>query len=80
MCSLKLADVNFKFCQFVTALDISLFIRVEGVTAVAMGRAVFWDVTLCGSCRNILFGITYGLHNLGDKNRRARNDFACFDC
>jgi hypothetical protein len=39
-----------------------------------MKNAVFWDVTLCGSCKNRRFGGTYRLHHKGDKNRRARNN------
>jgi hypothetical protein len=32
-------------------------------------NAVFWDVTLCGSCENRCFGGTYHLLHQGDKNR-----------
>jgi hypothetical protein len=46
----------------------------EVFTAVIMKNAVFWDVTLCGSCKNRRFGGTYRLHQQGDKNRRASND------
>jgi hypothetical protein len=38
-----------------------------------MNNAVFWDVTLCGSCKKRRFGGTYCLHHQGDKNRPARN-------
>jgi hypothetical protein len=38
-----------------------------------MKNAVFWDVTLCCSCKNRRFGGTYSLHYQGDKNRRANN-------
>jgi hypothetical protein len=37
-------------------------------------NAVFWDITLCGSCRNIRFGGMYRLHHRDDKNRQARNN------
>jgi hypothetical protein len=34
-----------------------------------MKNAVFWEVTLCGSCKNRRFGGTWRLHHQGDKNR-----------
>jgi hypothetical protein len=33
-----------------------------------MKNGVFWDVTLCGSCKNRRFGGTYRLLHQGDKN------------
>jgi hypothetical protein len=30
--------------------------RFEVVTAVTMKNGVFWDVTPCGSCKNLRFG------------------------
>jgi hypothetical protein len=33
-----------------------------------MTNAVFWDVILCGSCKNRRFGGTYRLHHQDDKN------------
>jgi hypothetical protein len=36
-----------------------------------MNNAVFWDVTLCGCCKNWHFGGTY---HLKDKNWQARNN------
>jgi hypothetical protein len=39
----------------------------------AMKNGIFWDVMLCGSCKNRLSGGTYRLHHQGDKNWRARN-------
>jgi hypothetical protein len=41
---------------------------------VRLKNAVFWDVTLCSSCKNRRFGGTYGLHHQGDKNRWAGNN------
>jgi hypothetical protein len=35
-----------------------LSVRVEVFTAVTMKNGVFWDVTLCGSCKNRRFGGT----------------------
>jgi hypothetical protein len=32
--------------------NIQCFIRFEVFTAVTMKNGVFWDVTLCGSCKN----------------------------
>jgi hypothetical protein len=37
-------------------------------------NAVFWDVTLRGSCKNRRFGGTYLLHHQGEKNKRDRNN------
>jgi hypothetical protein len=39
-----------------------------------MENGVFWDVTLCGSCKNRRFGGTQRLHHQGDKNRWTRNN------
>jgi hypothetical protein len=39
-----------------------------------MKNAIFWDLTLCGSCKNQHFGGMYGLHHQGDKSRQARNN------
>jgi hypothetical protein len=36
-----------------------------------MKNAIFWDVTLCDSCKNRRFGGTCRLHHQGDKNLRA---------
>jgi hypothetical protein len=36
-----------------------------------MKNAVFWDVTPCGSCKNLRFGETYRPHHQSDKNRGA---------
>jgi hypothetical protein len=33
-----------------------LEVRFEVFTAVTMKNGVFWDVTLCGSCKNRRFG------------------------
>jgi hypothetical protein len=38
---------------------------------------VFWDVTLCGSCKNRRFGGTYRLLHQGDKNRGTRKNTSC---
>jgi hypothetical protein len=35
--------------------------------AVTMKKAIFWDVMLCGSCKNRSFRGTYSLHDQGDK-------------
>jgi hypothetical protein len=40
-------------------------------------NGVFWDVTLCGSCKNRLFGGTWRLLHQGDKNRWIRNNTSC---
>jgi hypothetical protein len=34
-------------------------------------NAVFWDVTLCGSCKNRRFGGVYRLNEQGEKNQEA---------
>jgi hypothetical protein len=67
--------ILFCFCTF-SDLGIikSSFVRFEIFTAVTMKNGVFWDVTLCGSCKNRRFGRTYRLHNRGDKNRWTRKN------
>jgi hypothetical protein len=34
---------------------------------------VFWDITPCGSYKDLRFGGIYRLHHQGEKNERARN-------
>jgi E3 ubiquitin-protein ligase DOA10 len=34
------------------------YVKFEVFTAVTMKNGVFWDVTLCGSCKNRRFGRT----------------------
>jgi hypothetical protein len=57
--------------RFEGTYSVNLSDQREMVTVKKNG--VFWDVTLCGSCRNGLFEGTYRLHHQGDKNRRTRN-------
>jgi hypothetical protein len=33
-----------------------IYARFDFLTAVTMKNAVFWDVTPCGSCKNLRFG------------------------
>jgi hypothetical protein len=40
----------------------------------SLKNAVFWDVILCGSCKNRYFGQTYRLHHQGEKNQQTRNN------
>jgi hypothetical protein len=40
--------------------------------AVTMKTAVFWDITPCGSYKNLCFGGTYHVHHHGDKNKNRR--------
>jgi hypothetical protein len=47
-----------KFVNVVTS-DVGF----DVLTAATMRNAVFWDLTLCGSCKNWRFGRTYHLHN-----------------
>jgi hypothetical protein len=39
-------------------LDMMKIVRLEVFTAVTMQNGVFWDVTLCCSCKNRRFGGT----------------------
>jgi hypothetical protein len=39
--------------------------------AVTMKNAMFWGVTLYGSCKNQHFGGKYYLYDQGEKNQRA---------
>jgi hypothetical protein len=45
-------------------------IEFEVFTAVTMKNAVLWNVTLCGSCKNLRFGGTYRLHHQCGKNQQ----------
>jgi hypothetical protein len=50
------------------------YVRFEIFKAVIMKNAIFWDVTLCGSCKKRHFAGMYHLHDQGEKNQRARNN------
>jgi hypothetical protein len=39
-----------------------------------MKNAVFWDVTLRGSCKSRRFGRTYSFLHQGENNQRAKNN------
>jgi hypothetical protein len=39
-----------------------------------MKNGVFFDVTMCGSCKNRRFGGTYRLHHQSGKNQRDMNN------
>jgi hypothetical protein len=41
-----------------TFYNISINVRFEVFTAVTMKNGVFWDITLCGSCKSRRFGET----------------------
>jgi hypothetical protein len=43
-------------------------------TSVTIKKAIFWDMTPCGCCKNRSFGGTYRLHNQGENNQQARNN------
>jgi hypothetical protein len=49
------------------------YVRFEVFTAVTMKNAVFWNVTLCDSCKDRRFGGTYRFHYQGEKIRSVRN-------
>jgi hypothetical protein len=49
-CTARLVMVNGRYVGF------------EVFTALTMKNAVFWDVVLCGFCKNQRFGGTYRLH------------------
>jgi hypothetical protein len=51
---------NDPFC-----IEIIQCVRFEAFTAVTMKNIVFWDVALCTSCFNRLFGGMYRLHLQG---------------
>jgi hypothetical protein len=42
--------------------------------AVTVKNVIFWDVTLCGSCKNQHFGGMYHLHHPGERNQQTRNN------
>jgi hypothetical protein len=41
--------------------------RFEVFTAVTMKNGVFWDVTLCGSCKNRRYRGTWRIHHQGER-------------
>jgi hypothetical protein len=41
---------------------------------VTMMNALTWDVTLCDSCKKILFGRTYYLHQQGVENLKTNKN------
>jgi hypothetical protein len=40
------------------AIELKYKVRFDVFTAMTMKNGVFWDVALCGSCKNRLFGGT----------------------
>jgi hypothetical protein len=46
----------------------------EVFTAVTIKNAIFWDVTLCGSCENQHFGGMCCLHQQDERNQWAGNN------
>jgi pentatricopeptide repeat protein len=54
--------------------DKRFLVRSEDFTALTMKNAVFWNVMLCGSCKNRRFGGLYRLYHQAGKNQRARNN------
>jgi hypothetical protein len=49
-------------------------VRFEVFTSVAMKNGVIWDVTPCGSYKNLRFGGKYHFLHQGDKNEGDRNN------
>jgi hypothetical protein len=45
------------------------YVRLEVFMAVTMKNGIFWDVTLCASCKDRRFGGIYRLKHQGDKSR-----------
>jgi hypothetical protein len=52
-------------------------VRFQVSTAVTVKNAVFWDVTPCGSCKNLRFRGTYRLHHQSERNQRVRRYVSC---
>jgi hypothetical protein len=53
---------------------LQVYITLKRISLLTMMNVVFWDVTLCGSCKSRLFGETYRFHPQGEKNTRTRNN------
>jgi hypothetical protein len=53
---------------FSIRLATGMLVRSEVFTAVTMKKAVFWDITPCGSCKNRSFGGIQLLHCQGDSS------------
>jgi hypothetical protein len=48
-------------------------------TGILLKNAVFWDVTLCGCCRNLHLGEKYCLNHQSNENRHfLRSGFGCY--
>jgi hypothetical protein len=52
-----------------SAMNTDCYVRFDVFSAVTMKNGVFWNITLCGSCKNRRFGGTSRLLHQGDKNR-----------
>jgi hypothetical protein len=52
----------------------NMHVRSDDFMVVTMKNAIFWDVTLYGSCKNRWFRGMYLLHHECDNNWRARNN------
>jgi hypothetical protein len=59
-------------------INIYMFVRFRAFTVVTMKNAVFWDVTLCGSCKNGRFRGTYRLLHQDEKKQQTRNSISFY--
>jgi hypothetical protein len=61
---------NLIFCYIIQMIFYALN---QIMNTLCLKNAVFWNVTLCGSCKNRRFGGTERLHDQADRNRWNRN-------
>jgi hypothetical protein len=58
---------SLKHEGFGVLIRASDYVKVRRFHGSDYEKSVFWDVMLCGSCKNRRFGGKYGLHHQGDK-------------
>jgi hypothetical protein len=72
VCRSVLYPILHRECSQLTGHEKTCSVRFEVFMAVTMKNVIFWDVTLCGSCKNQSFEKKYRLHSQGDQTLRAR--------
>jgi hypothetical protein len=58
----------------VTERELNAYVRFEVFTAVTVENTVFWDVALCGSCKNRRFRGTCSPHLQGRRNNTSEEE------
>jgi hypothetical protein len=61
--------MKLKVKCYIEVYNHSKHVKFEVFTAVTIKDAIFWDVTLYGSCMNQCFEGMYHLHHQSEKNQ-----------